>query len=218
MEIIAVVPAANSNRYSPKGDLVEWGHTSLLEWKISQLKSVSGLAKIVVSTSSDEIAKRAFEIGAQIQMRPAALSLAEIFGTAAEQLPEESHVLWANPTSPFVGSKVFSALIDDYRAAGCPKDGEVTARTNHEYMFVAGEPLGFESESPAFSRVALPTMQALTNGAYLIPTASMKHLKRAFGAKPRFFEVDWLTALEIREAVQMDLFENLIAKYFERET
>jgi len=217
MEIIAVVPAASSNRYSSKGDLVEWGHTTLLEWKLSQLKSVPGLKRIIVSTSSSEISRRAEAAGAEVLLRTENLALPDIFCSVAGQLPQESHLLWANPTSPFMGAKLFTALIEDYLSAGCPIDGEVTSRTSHEYMYFDGAPLGFAPDAPAFSRVSLPSMQVLTNGAYLASAAAILNNRRAFGAKPRFFEVNWLTALEIREAVQMDLFESLIAKYFERE-
>ncbi|MEN9306245.1 MAG: hypothetical protein RL173_177 [Fibrobacterota bacterium] len=217
MEIIAVVPAASSNRYSSKGDLVEWGHTTLLEWKLYQLKSVQSLQKIIVSTSSKEVARRATDAGVEVMIRNENLSLAEIFSSAAEQVPLESHILWANPTSPFVGAKVFSALIEDYRSAGCPVDGEVTARSNREYTYFNGIPLGFSASDPALSRVHLEPLQTLTNGAYLSSASEIVKNRRAFGKSPRFFEVDWLAALEIRDAMQMNLFSSLLASYFESE-
>ena len=38
MKFIILIPAQEKNKYSPNGDLVDWGSSSLLEWKISQAK------------------------------------------------------------------------------------------------------------------------------------------------------------------------------------
>lgn len=217
MGIIAVVPASSENRYSPKGDLVEWGYTTLLQWKISQLKSVRGLDRIVVSTSSPEVASCAKDSGAEVLVRETGIPLPDLFRTVAGAMPADAHLLWVNPTSPFAGGKLYSALIADYLEADCPEEGEVTSRRIKEYMYLEGKPLGFESNRPAFSRVELPEMQVVTNGAYIAPAPSIAKRGRAFGDSPRFFQVDWLSALEIRDAEQMGIFATLIEKYFESE-
>lgn len=218
MSIIAVIPAASQNRYSPLGDLAEWGYTTLLEWKISQLKSVKSIEHILVSTASSEAARVAKNAGVDVLHRDSALPLADVFGSVGSSFKPDDHILWANPTSPFVGAKVYSGFIADYVGAAFPEDGTVTVRSTLEYMFFDGKPLGFQGKGPAFSRVDLPPMQVLTNGGYLSNASCMAKRKRAFGAKPRFYEVNWLATLEIREAVQMDLFSPLLAKYFESET
>ena len=49
MSIIAIIPALDQNNYSPLGDLHNWGDTTLLEWKVSQLNLVDKIDKIVSS-------------------------------------------------------------------------------------------------------------------------------------------------------------------------
>ena len=48
MNFSIVIPASEKNKYSKKGDLSNWGDTSLLEWKISQLKRLK-ILKIFMS-------------------------------------------------------------------------------------------------------------------------------------------------------------------------
>ena len=42
-KLICIIPGLEKNSYSKKGDLVEWGGTTLLEWKLSQVFKVENL-------------------------------------------------------------------------------------------------------------------------------------------------------------------------------
>ena len=44
-----IIPAQEKNKYSEYGDLVSFGETTLLEWKISQAKKVDGIKYIYVT-------------------------------------------------------------------------------------------------------------------------------------------------------------------------
>ena len=44
---IIIIPSLSNNRYSSYGDLHPWGGSTLLEWKISQLKQVNEIDKIL---------------------------------------------------------------------------------------------------------------------------------------------------------------------------
>ena len=54
-EVNIVIPASEKNQYSEYGDLVSFGETTLLEWKISQTKKVKGIKNIYVTSSSNLI-------------------------------------------------------------------------------------------------------------------------------------------------------------------
>ena len=54
-EINIIIPALEKNKYSEYGDLVSFGETTLLEWKISQAKKVDGIKNIYVTSSSNLI-------------------------------------------------------------------------------------------------------------------------------------------------------------------
>ncbi len=54
-EVNIIIPASEKNQYSEYGDLVSFGETTLLEWKISQTKKVKGIKNIYVTSSSNFI-------------------------------------------------------------------------------------------------------------------------------------------------------------------
>jgi len=80
-----IIPALESNKYGPAGDLVEFGELSLLEWKITQVKSFIDVKSIFVSTPSDKIAKIAKTHGIHVIHRKTNAYLSEeiIDGIAA---------------------------------------------------------------------------------------------------------------------------------------
>lgn len=53
--ISVVVPALDNNQYYPDGDLMRFGDTTLLEWKISQILGVTSNKNIYISTPSEKI-------------------------------------------------------------------------------------------------------------------------------------------------------------------
>ena len=57
MKINIIIPALEKNNYSSRGDLLKWGDSNLLEWKIHQALQIKGINKIIVSSPSKSIAK-----------------------------------------------------------------------------------------------------------------------------------------------------------------
>ena len=53
--VAVVIPALDKNQYYPEGDLVRFGDTTLLEWKISQVLGVVEKENIFIATPSDKI-------------------------------------------------------------------------------------------------------------------------------------------------------------------
>lgn len=216
MSIVAIVPALESNKYSTDGDLAPWGDSNLLEWKISQLKSVSQIDRIAVSTDSDKIIEIANKNGVDFFKRNINLSLKDSLLSVCSKLELDDDILWANPTSPFVGRHIFSSIINEYLLNDLPVDGVVTSRVQYEYLYKDSGPLNFDSSS-IISRDNLQAVHLITNGAYLSRCKNVIKKEKMFGDKPIFFEVPWLASLEIRENEQMSLFSSLIHKYFQEE-
>jgi len=216
MSIVAVIPALEINKYSPYGDLSPWGDSNLLEWKISQLKNVSKIDRIIVSTDSSKIGEIAHNAGIDFLKRDRDLSLKDSLMHVCSNLKYDDHILWTNPTSPFVGEDVFSALIKQYFDYNSPYDGCVTSRVQQEFLYTNDGPLNFNSIN-IISRDSLPHVHTITNGAYLSRCKNVMDRGRMFGNNPIFFEISWLASLEIREFEQMELFSSLMQKYFQGE-
>ena len=39
-KLICIIPALEKNNYSRLGDLIDWGGTTLIEWKLSQVLKI----------------------------------------------------------------------------------------------------------------------------------------------------------------------------------
>jgi CMP-N-acetylneuraminic acid synthetase len=216
MSIIAIVPALEVNKYSPYGDLSSWGDSNLLEWKISQLKFVNEIDRIIVSTDSDKIIAIANKMGIESFKRSKSSSLKDSLLQVCAKIELHDHILWANPTSPFVGQKLFSSLINEYFLHNTPVDGIVTSRVQHEFLYTETGPINLNNTA-VISRDQLPDIHMITNGAYLSRCKDVLKRGRMFGEEPLFFETPWLASLEIRESEQMGLFSSLMQKYLQEE-
>jgi CMP-N-acetylneuraminic acid synthetase len=216
MSVVAIVPALKINKYSPQGDLSSWGDSNLLEWKISQLKQVNEIDKIIVSTDSDRIIAITNKIGIESFKRSKNLSLKDSLLHVCTKLEPEDHILWANPTSPFIGQRIFSSLINEYFIHNAPVDGFVTSRLQHEYFCTEAGPINFDNIA-IVSRDELPDVYMITNGAYFSCCKDVLKRERMFGQNPHFFEISWLASLEIRESQQMSLFSTLMEKFLKEE-
>ena len=61
--VAVVIPVLERNRYYSEGDLVKFGDTTLLEWKISQVLEVANKENIYISTPSKKIIELARNYG-----------------------------------------------------------------------------------------------------------------------------------------------------------
>ena len=52
---VCIIPALEKNIYSLQGDLVNWGDSTLIEWKIAQAIESKIFDQIIISTTSEKI-------------------------------------------------------------------------------------------------------------------------------------------------------------------
>ena len=215
MSIIAIIPALDQNKYSPKGDLTSWGDTNLLEWKISQLRLVDKIDRIVISTDSDKIIKVAERLGIEVFIRNKVMNLTKVISHTCSKLKFDDHILWTNPTFPFMDQYVFSSFIDEYLVQNMPNDGLVTSRIIREYLYNNDGAINFVDRTSIVSRRDLEDIHIVTNAAYIASCGNVEKRERIFGLNPIFFETSWLASLEICKSQDIDMFSSLILKYFQ---
>ena len=58
-----IIPALEKNKYSEYGDLVSFGETTLLEWKISQVKKVKEIKDIAATFPGSPSTNEYVELG-----------------------------------------------------------------------------------------------------------------------------------------------------------
>jgi CMP-N,N'-diacetyllegionaminic acid synthase len=74
---VAVIPARGGSVSIPRKNLVPLAGRPLLAWSIDVARRVDAIDRIIVSTDDAEIARTAREHGAEVSVRPAALSTAD---------------------------------------------------------------------------------------------------------------------------------------------
>lgn len=212
-KVICIVPAQEKNNYSAKGDLCEWGESTLLDWKISQLKDVTFFEDIYVYTSSEKIIKVVQKYNKiKIIKKTANQDLFRMYQKVGKRF-KNYLIMWANPTSPFISKKIINDFIYLYKLKKFHKDGIVTSEILREYFFDNDKKTNsFVKQGKLITRKKLHPIFKMTNGLYLSP--SENYAKGVpFGESPILYPLKWINALEIKSVNEIGLFNNLIFKY-----
>jgi CMP-N-acetylneuraminic acid synthetase len=212
-KVICIIPAQDKNNYSSKGDLCQWGESTLLDWKISQLKEISLFEDIYVYTSSKKIIKIAQKYKEiKIIKKSENQNLFKMYKKIGKKF-KGSLIMWANPTSPFISKKIIISFINLYKSKKFHKDGIVTSEILREYFLDKDKKTNsFIKQGKFISRNKLHPIYKITNGLYLSP--SENYAKGIpFGESPIQYPLKWINALEIKSINEIGLFNSLIFKY-----
>ncbi len=206
-----IIPALEKNRYHDRGDLAPFGDTSLLEWKLSQVKRAFDPGSIYVSSPSEEILAIARSQGVKTIRREADLSLTDMIAFSIERVDAEI-ALWTNVTSPFMNGRDYAACLRAYEEARGERDSLLTVHPLREYVFYRTQPLNFGLHQH-ISRTVIEPVHIVTNGCFIIARDLALRMKSYIGEKPLLFEVDQLTSLEIKDFSDLTIANDLLTLY-----
>ena len=111
--IAVVIPALDNNQYYSDGDLVRFGDTTLLEWKISQILGVTGKENIYVSTPSDKIIDLVQSYGVNVVKRSQGSDPSQWIKESVNTI-ESEFVLWTHATSPFISAGDYRGMVENF--------------------------------------------------------------------------------------------------------
>ena len=213
-----IVPASDRNRYSADGDLAKFGNTTLLEWKIDQLKAIFSEKNLFVSTSSERVKRVIEETGVATLTRAHDLDIPEVIASSVDQVPFEN-IVWTNVTSPFLDASEYLRMIEKFSMIDQNKmsgyDCVLSAERLSEYLYFKGTALNFDLSNHQ-SRSELEPVYRLTNGCAILKKENCKTASGFFGKSPLFHEVSRLAALEIKDFEFLHIASDLISLYFKR--
>ena len=210
--IAVVVPALDTNQYYPDGDLVQFGDTTLLEWKISQVMGIANKENIYISTPSDKIIDLIQSYGINFVRRSQGADLSQGINESVE-LIESEFVLWTHVTSPFISAGDYLRMLEKFFNLPKDYDSLITVYKEQEYIFYKDVPLNFNIDQYK-GRKEIEAVYRNTNGCYITLRESYRHNRKYFGCKPYFYEVDKLTSLEIKDIDHYEMALNLLSLYF----
>lgn len=209
-----VVPALERNSYHEKGDLAPFGDTTLLEWKLSQVREVVPLKNIYVTTPSNTIKNLVNRQGYNVILRDEEFSFEEMVAYTVEQLNSEKSVLWANPSVPFVSGNDYLDMIERYNEVVAEGYDSLFGYYDiQEYVFFNDAPLNFEL-GRFTSRREVKKLEVVNTGGFIIDRTTLSNRHTMFGVHPYHYPLDRFSAMEIREVKDYVLASHLIAYYF----
>jgi CMP-N-acetylneuraminic acid synthetase len=211
-KIICIIPALEKNDYSTSGDLINWGGTSLIEWKLSQVKKVKKLDKIVVTTPSRKIKSVVKSYGVEVLLRKKNFSLSKLYEFVGKKYPNKK-ILWLNPTAPFLSEINISKFLEKFLKLPKRYDSAFTCIELKEFLFDKKKSINFNSLEKAISRKKVSKIFQSTNGAYIVDSNHMKKYGTLYGKKPYKYILPWLQSLEVKSTSELENFKFFISKY-----
>jgi CMP-N-acetylneuraminic acid synthetase len=210
--IAVVVPALDNNRYYSDGDLVKFGDTTLLEWKISQVLGVTSKENIYISTPSDKIIDLVQTYGVNSIKRSHRTNPSQWIEESVEPI-ESEFVLWTHATSPFLSAGDYQRMLESFFNLPPNHDSLIAVYKEQEYVFFQNSPLNFEVDQFK-GRKEIEPIYRNTNGCYITPRENYRQKRKYFGKAPFYCEVDKLTSLEITDVDHYEMALNLLSLYF----
>ncbi len=210
-----VIPALEKNRYSEEGDLVQFGDLSLLEWKITQVKNFIDAKNIFISTPSPKIEKIARRCGAHSIKRSENLPMADVVTESVKKIDKEI-ILWSHVTSPFVSSVDFKNMLDKFLKLDNRYDSLISVFKLQEFIIFDNKALNFVMTKVTERKTITPVYK-ITNGCFIARKGIYRKYKNYFGIKPFLYEIDILSSMEIKDALDLTVANDLISLFFKRE-
>jgi len=175
-DISVVIPVREgSSRIKEKIFLPFGDNTSLLEWKIEQLKRVQSEDLIFLSSNSDRVKKVAFNMNVQFLARSDYLStghkasFSEVITGVVKDIPT-AHFAWVTVVVPLMSPKEYEEgfrVYLDKVAARKEYDSLVSVNLMKEYLWDENGPLNYCADKNHTISQELPDIYRVTNGLYM---------------------------------------------------
>ena len=215
MNYIAIIPALKKNRHSDMGDLHPWGGTTLLEWKISQVKKISNIKKVFVATYDKKIIDLCKKLKVPHVLKKSKSSLSNFHFEIAKKFKNKNLIFFCT-TSPFLSSTTIIKILKKHKQLNKNYDSLCTVNKNDDYFFYRNNSINFDYKKESISRRSIKPLIKLTNGMHIINSSLCANKKSIIGDKPYFYKLDWMSGLEINSLKDIEIYNLLINYYYKK--
>ena len=218
--LTAFLPCRSGSERVPQKNIKRFSsfENGLIEIKLNQLLNCSAIDNVVLSTNDDLILEYANGVNSSkltIHERAEYLctsttSTDELVGHALELIPE-GDILWTHVTSPFINSKIYSEIIEQYRnALSGGFDSLMTTSKIFGFLWNENEPINYDREREKWPRTqTLPVIHEVNSGVFLSTAGNYRKLNDRIGVKPflysldkfRSFDIDWEDDFELAQLI-----------------
>lgn len=207
----AIIPVRAGSRRLNNKNIAPFGGTNLLLYKITQLKRVKSIGRIVVSSDSDKMLEFAKEEGVETHKRDIAYcdektkSFGEVVAHIAESVKGEN-IIWATCTSPLVFPKMYEEGIEAYTKAVLEDkafDSLVSVEPFKRYMWDENGPLNYELGVKHVPSQELPVYYFITDGILIAPRQKMIEWNYFHGTSPFKLELPKRACVDIDDFLDL---------------
>ncbi len=208
MSITAIIPVREGSRRLKNKNVAPFAGTNLLINKINQLKQVSEITNIVVSSDSELMLQMAQSQGVNIHKRAIEFcdEKTKTFGEVVAHVCENvtgDHILWATCTAPLVFPKHYREAINLYLNMPEEFDSLVSMEQFKRYLWDDKGPVNYELGIKHVPSQQLPPLYFVTDGILLAPREKMIEWKYFHGPNPYRYILDKRTSIDIDDGLDL---------------
>ena len=207
--ITAIIPVREGSRRLKNKNIAPFAGTNLLINKISQLKQVHEITKIVVSSDSEKMLAMAKSQGVEIHKRAPEYcdektkTFGEVVAYICDKV-EGEHILWATCTAPLVFPKHYREAIGLYfKALKDGYDSLVSMEQFKRYLWDDKGPVNYELGIKHVPSQQLPPLYFCTDGILLAPRKKMIEWNYFHGSNPYRYILDKRTSIDIDDGLDL---------------
>lgn len=206
----AIVPVRKGSRRLKNKNFAPFGEKNLLTYKIDQLKQVTAISSIVVSSNSHEMLKMASDSGVSTNFREDEYcdEKTQPFGAVVAHICENiggEHVIWATCTSPLVEPKDYRDAIRTYsEKLNEGFDSLMSVEPFQRYMWTEAGPLNYELGIKHAPSQELPIYYRVTDGILIAPRNQMIAWKYFHGPKPFKYVMSKRASIDIDDILDLE--------------
>ena len=217
MIISAVIPVREGSRRVKEKNIRPFAGTTLLENKLSQLKRVSLIDNIIISSDSEKMLEIGLNNNVIARKRPREFcdeqskTFNQVVEYIASQELEADILVWVPCVCPLIDETYIEMAIEEF--IGCRQDGfdsVVSSTLIKEYLFnEQNEPINFSIEHHVPSQL-LPAWHIIINGFFIAKPSDMVRWKFVYGKKPKLIEVEPSKSIDIDDETDFFVAEQLM--------
>jgi 4-hydroxy 2-oxovalerate aldolase len=215
-DITIIIPVRSGSVRCPRKNSRRFFNTNLLVHKLSVVKKIKNVSKIIVSSSDPELLEIARQNKVDIHIREPVYSQttttgSELFKCLADAV-STTHFLYVTCVSPFVQLETYQKAIDTYfeHLQSNKFDSLVCCKKVQEFLWFNQQPLNYDPTTAPPSQF-LPDIYALTFGFNILPTQYVKDFQSIVGKKPYMFEVNEIEGIDIDTQFDFTIAELLFS-------
>jgi len=206
----AIIPVRKGSRRLNNKNIANFNGTTLLEYKIEQLKKVDKIDKIVVSSDCDFMLNLAEKKEVGIHKRSIEYcdektrTFGEVVCHICENVPG-NNIIWATCTSPLVEPIDYeNAIIKYEQIINEGYDSLMSVEELKRYLWDENGPINYELGIKHVPSQQLPPLYRVTDGILIAPRLKMIEWKYFHGVNPYRLKMSKRASVDIDDVYDME--------------